>query len=65
MADEWTAGAYATSFDIGSLTRYGKHLRQDVGPVSFASSDIAGLGFQHVDGAIRMGSSMSERLLSS
>ena len=55
MADEWTAGAYATSFDIGSLTRYGAHLRQAVGPMRFASSDVAGLGFQHVDGAIRMG----------
>ncbi|BBH69092.1 putative putrescine oxidase [Actinoplanes sp. OR16] len=62
MADEWTAGAYATSFDIGSLTRYGKHLRQDVGPISFASSDIAGLGFQHVDGAIRMGEAIAARL---
>jgi putrescine oxidase len=62
MADEWTAGAYATSFDIGSLTRYGKHLRQDVGPISFASSDIAGLGFQHVDGAIRMGEALAARL---
>lgn len=55
MADEWTVGAFGTSFDIGSLTRYGRHLRQEVGPLSFASSDIAGLGFQHVDGAIRMG----------
>ncbi len=55
MADEWTAGAYATSFDIGSLTRYGAHLRRAVGPMHFASSDVAGLGFQHVDGAIRMG----------
>ncbi|MEU4688900.1 NAD(P)/FAD-dependent oxidoreductase [Actinoplanes sp. NPDC023714] len=65
MADEWTAGAYATSFDIGSLTRYGKHLRQDVGPISFASSDIAGLGFQHVDGAIRMGEAIAARLAES
>ena len=63
MADEWTAGAYATSFDIGSLTRYGRHLRSDVGPLTFASSDVAGLGFQHVDGAIRMGESVARRLL--
>lgn len=55
MAEEWTAGAYATSFDVGSLTRYGPHLRERVGPLAFASSDVAGLGFQHVDGAIRMG----------
>lgn len=61
-ADEWTAGAYATSFDIGSLTRYGRHLRADVGPLAFASSDIAGLGFQHVDGGIRMGEAVARRL---
>ncbi|SDS78215.1 flavin monoamine oxidase family protein [Actinoplanes derwentensis] len=61
MADEWTVGAFGTSFDIGSLTRYGRHLRQEVGPLSFASSDIAGLGFQHVDGAIRMGEEIFSR----
>lgn len=54
MSEEWTAGAYATSFDTGSLTRYGHLLRAPVGPISFASSDVAGLGFQHVDGAIRV-----------
>ncbi|GGN93016.1 putative putrescine oxidase [Actinoplanes lobatus] len=64
MADEWTVGAFGTSFDIGSLTRYGRHLRSDVGPLAFASSDIAGLGFQHVDGAIRMGEAVAARLLS-
>jgi putrescine oxidase len=63
MHEEWTAGAYATSFDTGSLTRYGRLLREDVGPLSFASSDIAGLGFQHVDGAIRMGQAAAERIL--
>jgi putrescine oxidase len=63
MAEDWTSGAYATSFDIGSLTRYGAHLREDVGPLSFASSDVAGLGFQHVDGAIRMGETVAARLL--
>jgi putrescine oxidase len=63
MADEWTVGAFGTSFDIGSLTRYGRHLRSDVGPLAFASSDIAGLGFQHVDGAIRMGESVAARIL--
>ncbi len=63
MADEWTVGAFGTSFDIGSLTRYGRHLRSDVGPLAFASSDIAGLGFQHVDGAIRMGEAVAARIL--
>jgi putrescine oxidase len=54
-AEEWTRGAYAASFDLGGLARYGADLRTPVGPIRFACSDLAGAGFQHVDGAIRMG----------
>jgi putrescine oxidase len=63
MHDEWTAGAYATSFATGSLTRFGPLTREDVGPMLFASSDVAGLGFQHVDGGIRMGEAAARRIL--
>jgi putrescine oxidase len=54
-SEEWTRGAYAASFDLGGLHRYGADLRAPVGPISFACSDMAGAGYQHVDGAIRMG----------
>lgn len=54
-AEEWTRGAYAVSFDLGGLHRYGADLREPVGPIHFACSDMAGAGHQHVDGAIRMG----------
>ena len=54
-SEEWTRGAYAASFDLGGLSRYGKHLREAVGPIHFACSDLAGAGYQHVDGAIRRG----------
>lgn len=54
-SEEWTRGAYAASFDLGGLHRYGEDLRAAVGPISFACSDLAGAGYQHVDGAIRMG----------
>ncbi|WP_102191707.1 flavin monoamine oxidase family protein [Microbacterium aurantiacum] len=54
-SEEWTRGAYAASFDMGGLHRYGADLRAAVGPIRFACSDIAGAGYQHVDGAIRMG----------
>jgi putrescine oxidase len=53
--EEWTRGAYAASFDMGGLHRYGADLRTPVGPIHFACSDLAGAGYQHVDGAIRMG----------
>jgi putrescine oxidase len=59
---ELTGGAYGTSFGVGGLTRYGRVLREDVGPLSFGSSDVAGLGFQHVDGAVRVGTSLAESL---
>ena len=54
-SEEWTRGAYAASFDLGGLHRYGGDLRTPVGPIRFACSDLAGAGYQHVDGAIRMG----------
>ncbi|GAA3868742.1 NAD(P)/FAD-dependent oxidoreductase [Leifsonia kafniensis] len=54
-SEEWTRGAYAASFDMGGLARYGADLRTPVGPISFSCSDMAGKGYQHVDGAIRVG----------
>lgn len=60
---ELTGGAYATCFEVGSLTRYGARLREPVGPIWFGSSDCAGLGFGHVDGAVRMGTLIAQRIL--
>lgn len=54
-SEEWTRGAYAASFDMGGLARYGSDQRTPVGPISFSCSDLAGAGYQHVDGAIRVG----------
>jgi putrescine oxidase len=62
-AEEWTQGAYAASYDLGGLTRYGFDQHSPVGPIRFGSSDIAGLGFQHVDGAIRMGHRLGTEIL--
>ena len=61
--EEWTRGAYAASFDMGGLHRYGKDLRASVGPIHFACSDLAGAGYQHVDGAIRMGRLAAAQIL--
>lgn len=59
-SEEWTRGAYAASFDLGGLSRYGADQRTPVGPIHFACSDIAGEGYQHVDGALRMGRRAAE-----
>jgi putrescine oxidase len=63
VSEDLGSGAYGVSFDVGGLTRFGPHLREPVGPMEFASSDVAGLGFQHVDGAVRVGHQMADRLL--
>ena len=62
-SEEWTRGAYAASFDLGGLHRYGADQRIPVGPIHFACSDMAGAGYQHVDGAIRMGRLVAEAIV--
>ncbi|GAB3399081.1 NAD(P)/FAD-dependent oxidoreductase [Schumannella luteola] len=54
-AEEWTRGAYAASYDLGGLSRYGAHQTTPVGPIHWSCSDFAPEGYQHVDGAIRLG----------
>ena len=65
VSEQWTGGAYAASFDLGGLARWGAHLRSPVGPLRFASSDLAAEGYQHVDGAIRIGHEVAAELADS
>lgn len=62
-AEEWTRGAYAASFDMGGLHRFGADLRTPVGPIHWSCSDLAAEGYQHVDGAIRMGRQTADAIL--
>ena len=62
-SEEWTRGAYAASFDLGGLSRYGAHLREAIGPIHLACSDLAGAGYQHVDGALRMGRLVASQVI--
>ena len=52
---EWTRGAYGTSFGTGGITRFRDDLRRPVGPIEWACSDIAGTGHIHMEGAVLMG----------
>ncbi|MEC5199654.1 putrescine oxidase [Arthrobacter sp. PL16] len=61
-SEEWTRGAYAASYDLGGLHRYARHQLTPVGPIYWASSDLAAEGYQHVDGAIRMGQLTAGRI---
>ena len=54
-AEEWTRGAYAATFGVGGLTRFGEDLRRPIGPLHWACTDIAGVGHMHMEGAIRSG----------
>ena len=64
-AEEWTQGAFAASFDLGGLTRYGAAQLEPVGPIRFGSSDLAAEGYQHVDGAIRVGRRLADETIAS
>src|SRR5699024_767292 len=39
-AEQWPRGAYATSYDLGGLHRWGPYQHEPLGPLRFASSDI-------------------------
>ena len=62
-AEEWTRGAYASTFGIGGLTRFGSDLRRPVGPIHWACSDSAGFGHMHMEGAARSGEAAADELL--
>lgn len=62
-SEELGGGAYGSSFDLGGLTRFGPRLREPAGPIQIGSSDVAGLGFQHVDGALRVGADLARSIL--
>ncbi|WP_442546119.1 flavin monoamine oxidase family protein (plasmid) [Arthrobacter sp. KN11-1C] len=62
-SEEWTRGAYAASYDLGGLHRYGKDQHANVGPIYWSSSDLAAEGYQHVDGAVRMGQATAARII--
>ena len=54
-AEEWTRGAYAATFGVGGLSRFGEDLGRSIGPIHWACSDIAGVGHIHMEGAMRSG----------
>jgi putrescine oxidase len=62
-AEEWTRGAYASTFGIGGLTRFGPDLRRAVGPIHWACSDSAGFGHMHMEGAARSGEAAADEIL--
>jgi putrescine oxidase len=64
-AEEWTRGAYAATFSVGGLTRFGPDLRRPVGPIHWACSDIAGVGHMHMEGGVRAGEAAAAAIAAS
>jgi putrescine oxidase len=62
-AEEWTRGAYAATFAVGGLSRFGPDLRRPIGPLHWAASDLAGVGHMHMEGAIRSGTAAANDTL--
>jgi putrescine oxidase len=62
-AEEWTRGAYAATFGVGGLARFGPDLRRPVGPIHWACADIAGVGHMHMEGGVRSGEAAAEAVL--
>lgn len=62
-AQEWTRGAYGTSYGPGGLTRFGADLGRSIGPIHWACTDIAGVGHIHMEGAVRSGRRAAEACL--
>ncbi len=60
--EEFTRGAYGASWSIGGLSRWGHLQNRPVGPIFFASSDIQGIGYMHVDGGVRIGTDTANRI---
>ena len=54
-AEEWSRGAFCATFSPGGLTRFGPDLRRPIGPIHWACTDISGVGYMHMEGAIRSG----------
>jgi putrescine oxidase len=63
-AEEWTRGAYGSTFGVGGLSRFGADMRRPIGPIHWACSDIAGIGHMHMEGAARSGEAAAADLLS-
>lgn len=60
--EEFTRGAYGASWSLGGLSRWGHLQNRPVGPIFFASSDIQGVGYMHVDGGVRIGTVTAGRI---
>jgi len=63
--EEWTRGGYQGTFAPGYLSLHGPDLRRAIGPIHYAGAETAGIGFGHMDGAVRSGQRAANEVLES
>lgn len=61
--EPWTRGCYAAHLPPGVLSALGSTLRQPVGRIHFAGSDMAEAWTGYMEGAIRSGEAVAERVV--
>jgi monoamine oxidase len=62
-AEEFSRGGYVAHFPPGVLTRYGRVLREPVGPIHWAGTETSTVSHGCVDGAIRSGERAASEVL--
>ena len=55
--EEWTRGCYGCYMPTGGWTRFGKALREPIGPIHWAGAETAVVWNGYMDGAVRSGES--------
>jgi monoamine oxidase len=53
--EQWTGGCYGTLFGTNVWTRYGRAVREPVGPIHWAGTETSPVWAGYMDGAIRSG----------
>ena len=59
----WTGGCYGTLFGPNVWTRYGRALREPVGPIRWAGTETASAWAGYMDGAVRSGEQAAAEVL--
>jgi L-amino acid dehydrogenase len=62
-AQQWTGGAFTAFLQPGTWTGYGQALREGIGPIEWAGTEVADRWSGYFDGAVRAGQEAATRIL--
>ena len=63
--EKWSGGCYGTLFGPNVWTRYGRALREPIGPIHWAGTETATIWAGYMEGAIRSGGDAAQAVLAS